>query len=76
MRLASLRLGMKLFIAVAIPSLVAVVLTGYELAGKWNTSAEMARLRVLTSTVAEVSRLVHELLARTRHFGDIRRQQG
>jgi methyl-accepting chemotaxis protein len=61
MRLASLRLGMKLFIAVAIPSLVAVVLTGYELAGKWNTSAEMARLRVLTASVAEISRLVHEL---------------
>jgi methyl-accepting chemotaxis protein len=39
----------------------AVVLTGYELAGKWNTSSEMARLRGLTAGVAEISLLVHEL---------------
>jgi methyl-accepting chemotaxis protein len=61
MRLTSLRLGMKLFIAVAIPFLVAVALTGYHLVLKWDARSEIVKLRGLAAGVAEISRLIHEM---------------
>ncbi len=61
MRLSSLRLGMKLFIAVAIPFLVALALTGYHLLLKWDTRSEIVKLRGLAAGVAEISRFIHEM---------------
>lgn len=61
MRLANLGLGKKLFVAVAIPFVVAFALTGYYIAIKWSARAEMVKLKELATGVAEISRLVHEL---------------
>lgn len=59
--LANMKIGSRLGIAVLVPILVVVVLGSYNLAIKWDTRAEMARLGPLTEAVTLLSRLVHEL---------------
>jgi hypothetical protein len=56
-----MRLGAKVALAVAIPSLVAFVLISYGVVTKWTERAEMARLGQFVSGVAGISNLVHHM---------------
>jgi methyl-accepting chemotaxis protein len=58
--LSTLSLRAKLAIAVAIPSLITVLMIGYGIAVKWNERAEMVRLGQFAPGVAKISDLVHE----------------
>src|ERR1700749_4874820 len=59
--LADLKIGSRLGIAVLLPVLVAIALAAYDLAIRWNTAVEMARLGNLTDGVASISSFIHEL---------------
>jgi methyl-accepting chemotaxis protein len=59
--ISNIRIATKILIAVAIPFLVLLGLTAYNLAGKWNERSEMVALAHTATGVADVSRLVHEL---------------
>ncbi len=61
LKLSSLRLGAKLTLAVAIPSIVALALIGYNIAASLNERSEMARLGQFADGVANISNLVHHM---------------
>jgi methyl-accepting chemotaxis protein len=61
LRLSSLSIVTKLLIAVAIPFLVLLGLTVYNLTTKWTERSEMVALADTAAGVANVSYLIHEL---------------
>jgi methyl-accepting chemotaxis protein len=60
-RLSTLRLSTKLMIAVAIPFVVLLSLTAYNLLAQWNQRAEMVQLGQLAVGAADIGNFVHEL---------------
>jgi methyl-accepting chemotaxis protein len=59
--LSRLKIASRLAIGILVPLVIVIAFAGYNLALKWDTRSDMARLVELADGVAQVSRLIHEL---------------
>jgi methyl-accepting chemotaxis protein len=59
--LSKVNIAPRLAVAIAIPTVILLVLATMQLVARWNTRVEMAALGRIAQTISSISELVHEL---------------